>query len=344
MKQLQKMIWYPSIHFIEKREESMRMNSMLCAALASLVVGGSALAQDWRGWNIHPEGYPNSAALDQFAADVSAATGLDLQNFHGGVLGSQPDAIEQVRNGALAYGNFNLGPMGPIIPTTNVVSLPFIFSSVDHMHKAMDGEVGKVFEEAMSKEGLVPLAWYDSGSRSFYNSKRPITSPSDVEGLKLRVMNNDLFVDMVAQLGGNATPMAFGEVYQSLKTGVIDGAENNYPSYESTGHFEVAGYYSITDHLIIPECLCVATSVWETLDAETKDAVRIAARNSAETQRELWAKRELESRAKVEAAGSKVNEVKDKAAFQAKMGPVYKAFVTANPDFEPVIEAIRAVK
>ena len=155
-------------------------------------------------------------------------------------------------------------------------------------------------------------------------------------------MNNDLFVDMIAQLGGNATPMAFGEVYQSLKTGVIDGAENNYPSYESTGHFEVAGFYSISQHLIIPECLCVSTAAWEALDAETQAAVRTAARNSAETQRELWAAREAESRAKVEAGGVKINEVEDKVAFQDLMGPVYEGFIAANPDLAPVIDAIRA--
>lgn len=322
----------------------MEFKTIIAVAAVSFALPAAALAQDWRGWNIHPAGYPNSVALDQFVDEVNANTDIDIEIFHGGVLGSQPDAIEQVRNGALAFGNFNLGPMGPIIATTNVVSLPFIFSGVDHMHAAMDGEVGVIFEEAMAKEGLIPLAWYDSGSRSFYNSKRPITSPADVEGLKLRVMNNDLFVDMVAQLGGNATPMAFAEVYQSLKTGVIDGAENNYPSYESTGHYEVAGFYSITDHLIIPECLCVATSVWEDLDNATKDAVRAAARSSAETQRQLWIEREKDSRAKVEAAGSKVNEVENKIAFQEKMMPVYEGFIEKYPDLATVIEAIQAAK
>lgn len=320
----------------------MNIKSIIGATIIAALVPLSAIAQDWRGWNIHPEGYPNSVAIDEFVAAVNETTDLNLQVFHGGVLGSQPDAIEQVRNNALEFGQFNMGPMGPIIPTTNVLSLPFIFSSVDHMHKAMDGEVGEIFAAAMEKEGLVPLAWYDSGSRSFYNSKRPIMSPSDVEGLKLRVMNNDLFVDMVAQLGGNATPMAFSEVYQSLKTGVIDGAENNYPSYESTGHYEVAGFYSITDHLIIPECLCVSTESWNALDDATKEAVRTAARASATTQRELWATREKESLAKVEAGGATVNEVENKVAFQEKMAPVYESFIAANPDLSSVIEAIQA--
>ena len=320
----------------------MKLKHLFTASTLALALPLAAAAQDWRGWNIHPEGYPNTVAIDQFVAQVNETTDLNLTPFHGGVLGDQPDAIEQVRNGALEFGQFNMGPMGPIIPTTNVLSLPFIFSGVDHMHKAMDGDVGQIFADAMEPAGIIPLAWYDSGSRSFYNSVRPITAPEDVAGLKLRVMNNELFVDMVAQLGGNATPMAFGEVYQSLQTGVIDGAENNYPSYESTGHFEVAGFYSITDHLIIPECLCVSAEAWNALDADTQEKVRAAAVASAATQRELWAVREQESRAKVEAAGAKVNEVTNKTAFQEKMAPVYEKFLADNPDLAPVIEAIQA--
>lgn len=319
----------------------MIMKTLIGTTTGTILLASAVVAEEWRGWNIHTEGYPNTVALDQFAAELAETTDINLTIFHGGVLGTQPDAIEQVRNGGLQIGQFNLGPMGPIIPATNVVSLPFVFNSVEHMHRAMDGDVGAIFEVAMAAEGLVPLAWYDSGSRSFYNSKRPIMTPSDVEGLKIRVMNNDLFVDMVAQLGGNATPMAFGEVYQSLQTGVIDGAENNYPSYESTGHFEVAGYYSITEHLIIPECLCVATSVWQELDTETQEAVRAAARNSATTQRELWAAREAESLANVQAAGAQINAVENKVAFQELMVPVYEGFVEANPELASIIEAIQ---
>ncbi len=322
----------------------MKISSVVATAVVALTIPVAALAEDWRGWNIHVEGYPNTVALDQFAAELAETTDINLQMFHGGVLGSQPDAIEQVRNGGIAVGQFNLGPMGPIIPATNVVSLPFIFNDVGHMFRAMDGDVGKIFEEAMAAEGVVPLAWYDAGARSFYNSERPIMTPADVDGLKVRVMNNDLFVDMIAQLGGNATPMAFGEVYQSLKTGVIDGAENNYPSYESTGHFEVAGFYSISQHLIIPECLCVSTAAWEALDADTQAAVRTAAQNSAETQRQLWLEREADSRAKVEAAGVKINEVENKAAFQELMAPVYEGFVASNPDLASVIDAIKNTK
>jgi tripartite ATP-independent transporter DctP family solute receptor len=224
------------------------------AATATLLLAGSAQAAEWRGWNIHVPDYPVSLGMDQFTAEIAEKSGgrLEAKSYHNGVLGSQPDAIEQMRLGSIDYAVFNLGPMGQVIPATNVVSLPFIFKNLDHMHRVLDGPVGEQLSAAMAEKGIVALAWYDSGARSFYNSKHPISTPDDVKGMKVRVMNNDLFVDMIASMGGNATPMAFSEVYSSIKTGVVDGAENNWPSYESTAHYEVAGYYSSTEHLIIP--------------------------------------------------------------------------------------------
>lgn len=318
----------------------------LTGVLASVMMSTGALAVEWRGWNIHVEGFPNTIAMEQFAAEVTETTEgrVTATVFNGGVLGSQPDAIEQTRNGALDFANFNMGPMGPIVPTTNVLSLPFLFTGEDQMHTVMDGPIGKEFSDSMEEFGLVGLAWFDSGSRSFYNSVRPINEPADVEGLKIRVMNNDLYVDMIGELGGNATPMAFAEVFQSLQTGVIDGAENNYPSFESTNHYEVAGFYSITEHLIIPECICISASSWAELSEEDQELVQAAATRAAITQRELWAARSDASRELVEAAGVEVNEVVDKGAFQAAMAPVYAGFLEKNPSLADLIERIQATK
>ncbi len=316
--------------------------ALLTAGLAALP--GSAQAE-WRGWNIHVPDYPVSLGMDQFTAEIAEKSGGKLtgKTYHSGVLGSQPDAIEQMRLGSIDYAVFNLGPMGQVIPATNVVSLPFIFKGMDHMHRVLDGPVGEQLSNAMAEKGIVALAWYDSGARSFYNSKKPIQTPDDVKGMKVRVMNNDLFVNMVDSMGGNATPMAFSEVYSSIKTGVVDGAENNWPSYESTGHYEVAGYYSSTEHLIIPECFCVSKALWDGLSDGDKEIVKTAARRSAETQRELWAKRSSASRDKVIAAGVKFNEIADKAPFQAAMKPVYDKFIAENPDLEGLVKAIQAV-
>lgn len=319
--------------------------SLICAA-ALAVIGVTAHAADWRGWNIHVDGYPNTVAMDKFAELLADKTGgeITLQMFHGGTLGSQPDAVEQVRAGALEIGNFNLGPIGPIVAEANVVSLPFVFKDVPHMFRVLDSEGGAAIAAGMAAKGLTPLAWYDAGARSFYNGEKAINTPADVQGMKVRVMNNDLFTGMIAQLGGNPSPMAFAEVYQALKTGVVDGAENNWPSYESTGHFEVAGFYSLSQHLIIPECICVNTDTFNALSPEMQAAVTEAARESAMLQRELWAARELASREAVEAGGVVVNEIADKAPFQDAMGPVYEAYFETNPNLRPLVELIQATE
>lgn len=311
-----------------------------CLALAAT----TASAAELRGWNIHVEDYPVSIAMESFMADVAAKTGNEITGkiFHNGVLGSQPDAIEQIRLGVIDFGEFSLGPMGQSIPETNVVSLPFIFKSIPQMYELMDGAVGEAIGEGMIAKGIVPLGWYDAGARSFYNSVRPINTPADVEGLKVRVMSNDLFVGMVESMNGNATPMAFGEVYQSIKTGVVDGAENNPPSYESTNHFEVAQFYSLTEHLIIPECLCMSLKTWEKMTPEQQAILKEAGQTSANLQRELWQAREAASMDKVQAGGTTVNLIADKGPFQAAMTPVYDQFLAANPNLVGLVDMIRS--
>ena len=319
---------------------------LIGTAAAVALLSGAATAEQWRGWNIHVEGYPNTVAMDKFAELVEEKTGgeITLQMFHGGTLGSQPDAIEQVRLGALEIGNFNLGPIGPIAPEANVVSLPFIFKDVPHMFRVLEGDAGQMIADGMAAKGLTPLAWYDAGARSFYNGTKSINTPEDVVGMKVRVMNNDLYSGMISELGGNPSPMAFSEVYQSLKTGVVDGAENNWPSYESTGHYEVAGYYSLSQHLIIPECVCVNTDSYNALSDDMKTALKEAAMESAVLQRELWAAREAASRETVEAAGAITNEIADKSGFQAAMAPVYEGYLEANPTLRPLVEMIQATE
>jgi tripartite ATP-independent transporter DctP family solute receptor len=322
------------------------LKKTVCMAAVAAFAAGlsvSANAAEWRGWNIHKPDYPNTVAMDKFADLLKEKSGgkMTLKMYHSGTLGSQPDAIEQVRIGGLEIGNFNLGPIGPVAAEANVVSLPFVFRDMDHMHRSLDGEAGDQISAGMAKKGLVALAWYDSGARSFYNSKKPIMKPADVEGMKVRVMNNDLYSGMITALKGNPSPMAFSEVYQSLKTGVVDGAENNWPSYESTGHFEVAGFYSLSQHLIIPECVCINAKVYDGLSDGDKKIVKDAARESAVLQRDLWAKRAKSSREKVMAAGVKFNEIPDKAAFQTAMQPVYDKYLADNPDIKPLVYLIK---
>jgi tripartite ATP-independent transporter DctP family solute receptor len=310
-----------------------------------MIVGFSVSVQaaEWKGWNIHVEGYPNTIALDKFAALLNEKSGgkMKLKMYHAGTLGSQPDAIEQVRLGGLEVANFSLGPLGPVVPEANVVSLPFIFKDPDHAFRVLEGKAGDMINEGMAKKGLVSLAWYDGGARSFYNSKKPIKTPADVAGMKVRVMNNDLYSGMISALGGNPSPMAFSEVYQSLKTGVVDGAENNWPSYESTGHYEVAKYYSLSQHLIIPETLCINAAVWNKLSADEQKILKEAAQESALLQRKLWKERSKASEEKVLAGGAVFNTIPDKSAFQDAMKPVYEKFLAENPDLRPLVEMIQ---
>ncbi len=325
------------------------MNCLRKVVVSTVVVGiaagfaVSAQAKEWRGWNIHVAGYPNTIAMDKFAELLDQKSGgkMTLKMYHSGTLGSQPDAIEQVRIGGIQIANFNMGPIGPIVPEANVVSLPFIFKNTDHMWRVLDGKAGAMINAGLEKKGLISLAWYDAGSRSFYNSKKPIQTPADVKGMKVRVMNNDLYSGMISALGGNPSPMAFSEVYQSLKTGVVDGAENNWPSYESTGHYEVAGFHSNSQHLIIPEILAINADVYNALSDGEKKILKEAAEESAVLQRELWIKREKASQEKVMAGGVKANEIPDKSAFQAAMVPVYTKYLGDNPALKPLVELIQ---
>ena len=321
-------------------------NFVLLMVAVALIAGFSVSVQakEWKGWNIHVAGYPNTIGMDKFAELLKQKSGgkMTLKMYHAGTLGSQPDAIEQVRIGGLEIGNFNMGPIGPIVPEANVVSLPFIFKDVDHMWRVLDGEAGKMMEAGLAKKGLVTLAWYDAGARSFYNSKKPVKAPADVVGMKVRVMNNDLYSGMIKALGGNPSPMAFAEVYQSLKTGVVDGAENNWPSYESTGHYEVAQFYSMSQHLIIPEIVCINADVWKTLSPQDQKILKEAAQESAVLQRKLWKEREKASEKKVMAGGVKFNEIPDKSGFQAAMKPVYDKYLADNPGLKPLVELIQS--
>jgi tripartite ATP-independent transporter DctP family solute receptor len=327
----------------DEMNEFKRITCMVAAIALIVGFSVSVQAKEWKGWNIHAEGYPNTVAMDEFAKLLEKKSGgkMQLKMYHAGTLGSQPDAIEQVRMGGLEIANFSLGPLGPIVPEANVVSLPFIFNSTDHAWRALEGKAGEIIKAGLAEKGLISLAWFDGGARSFYNAKKPIKTPADVTGMKIRVMNNDLYSGMISALGGNPSPMAFSEVYQSLKTGVVDGAENNWPSYESTGHFEVAKYYSISQHLIIPEILAINASVYKSLPPDMQKILKETAQESALLQRKLWKERSMASEEKVIAGGAVVNPIPDKSGFQAAMKPIYDKFLTENPNLRPLVEMIQ---
>ncbi|WP_417769043.1 TRAP transporter substrate-binding protein [Stappia sp.] len=307
----------------------------LTAAVALLAASAlSAQAADTvlRSSDTHPDGYPTVEAVKHMGKLLEERTNgrLGIEVFHSAQLGQEKDTIEQTQFGVIDMNRVSLGPFNNIIEETQIPSLPYIFRSVEHMHKVMDGPVGEEILAAFADHDLIGLAFYDGGSRSFYNSQKPITSMDDLSGMKFRVMQSDLFVDMVSALGANATPMPYGEVYSSIQTGVIDGAENNWPSFESSGHFEVAKYYTLDQHLIVPEVLVMSKKSWEKLSAEDQAIVRQAAKDSVPHMRKLWAEREAASEAKVREAGVEIITDIDKTPFIEAMKPVYEKYVTSD--------------
>jgi tripartite ATP-independent transporter DctP family solute receptor len=326
---------------------SLRLPALLGAGaiVAYLATGAVASAQEQlRGWNIHTPGYPVSEGMEEFARLVEERTDgrYQLQVFHSGELGDQPAAIEQLQFGAIDFAVFNLVPLNPVVPETMVPCLPFIFTSSEQMYEVMDGEIGDEIAEAMAEQGIHGLAWYASGARSFYTRDTPIHGPGDIQGRAIRVQSSDLFLRMIEVMGGNPSVIAFGELYTAIQTGVVDGAENNWPSYEDTGHYEVAPYYTVNEHTIVPETLAVSADLWNRLSEEDREIFREAARESALLQRDLWHEREAESRRIVEEAGVTIiegDEV-DKQGFQDAMAPVYDEFAS-EPHMAELVRRIQ---
>jgi tripartite ATP-independent transporter DctP family solute receptor len=313
--------------------------------LAATLLAGTASAQTvLRSSDTHPDGYPTVEAVKYFGELVKERTAgrYTVELYHSAQLGEEKDTIEQVRSGVIDLNRVSMAPFNGLIPETTVPSLPYIFRSEDHMHKVMDGAVGDQIAAAFEQVGLVLLAFYDGGARSFYNSKKPINSVADLAGMKFRVIQSDIFVDMVAALGANATPMPYGEVYSAIETGVIDGAENNFPSYDTAKHAEVAKFYSLDEHTMVPEAFVMAKSSWDKLTPEDQAIFKAAAKESVAKQRELWAAKVKESRAKVEAAGSQIT-TPDKQPFIDAMGPVYEKHVK-DDKLKAMVEAIKAVQ
>lgn len=305
----------------------------LIASGAALAVAGCGRKE--RALNsadAHASDYPTVQGVQAMADMIAERSGgrLSMKIFAGGQLGSERDTLELTVFGALDLNRVNLAPLNSIASETVVPALPFLFNSIGHMRRALDGAPGQAILDSLEPHGLVGLCFYDSGARSFYNTRGPIMEPSDLRGLKIRVPNSDVYVSMVGALGANATPMSFGEVYQGLVQGVIDGAENNWPSYEATRHFEAARYYSLSRHVMAPEALVMSKRSWDRLSPDDQDLFRQAARDSVPVMRALWDARVDASRQRVLDAGIQANEIPDIGAFSERMSDVWDRYVTTD--------------
>lgn len=317
-----------------------KLNAVLAAA-ALVALTPLAQAVDFRSADIHnSDDYPTVAAVRHMGQLLEQRSGgrHKIKVFNKGALGTEKETIDQLKIGALEMARVNISPMNGICQKTLVPTMPFLFSSIEHMRRTLDGVVGEEILKSCEDQGFVGLAFYDSGARSLY-AKKPIRTVADVKGMKVRVQQSDLWVALVGAMGGNATPMPFGEVYTGLKTGLIDAAENNIPSYDSVKHFESAKYYSKTEHSMAPEMLLMSKIVWDKLPKADQDLVRAAARESVAFQRRKWDEQEAKSLASVKAGGAEIIEV-DKKSFQAVMGPVYDKFMT-TPDLKRLVKSVQ---
>ncbi|PIT78621.1 C4-dicarboxylate ABC transporter [Limnohabitans sp. B9-3] len=316
----------------------------LVATAAASMFAMAANATEFRSSDIHPDDYPTVQAVRHMGEELSKATGgkHSIKVFSKSALGNEKDTIEQTKLGAIAMTRVNVAPMNNICPATMVPTMPFLFRSTEHMRKVLDGAIGEEILKDCEAQGFVGLAFYDSGARSIYTVKKPIKTLADAKGLKVRVQQSDLWVSLLEAMGANATPMPYGEVYTALKTGLVDAAENNYPSYESSRHFEVAKYYNKTEHSMAPEILLFSKKVWDTLPAEEQKQIRAAAKESVTYMRKLWDDREVKSLAIVKAGGAEIVDV-DKASFQNAMKPVYDKFLK-DPKLQDMVKRINAVR
>ncbi|MEM8490778.1 MAG: TRAP transporter substrate-binding protein [Pseudomonadota bacterium] len=322
------------------RRRSFLLAPLLLAACAERKGARPLFAADSQ-----PENYPTTQGLYAIDRILSERTDgeMRVRVYPGGQLGAEKDTLEIAVFGGLDLTRVNLGPLTSIIPEMSVLALPFLFKSIAHARATFDGAVGRRLLDAMLPYGLRGMCFYDSGARSFYNTVRAIHSPDDMAGMKIRVTNSDIYVAMVEALGASPTPIPFGEVYQALIQGVVDGAENNYPSYESTRHYEAATHYSLTRHVMAPEVLVASRRSWEKMTAEEQEYLQAAASDSVPVMRSLWDVRVAQSKQRVLDHGVAIVDDIDQDAFASRMAPVWDRFVS-TPEKSVLVEDILATR
>src|SRR3984957_13693461 len=333
------------------REDTMQRRTVVLGALtlaasASLPRPGAAQQKlVLKTSDVHPAGYPTVVAVENLGKKLDQATNgrLSVQMFAAMQLGGEKEAIEQAQIGALAMARVSVGALGPVVDALNVFNLPFLFRNTAHMQKVIDGAVGQELLDDVTndpKAGLVGLCWMDAGARSVYDTKHPIHTIADLKGLKIRVIGNPMFVDMMNALGGNGVAMGYDQVFSALQTGVIDGAENNPPSFVFDNHYQAAKYYTLTEHLIVPEIVVFSRKSWDTLSKDDQAVLKKLGREAQLEERDLWNKYEASAMEKAKAAGNEIIEVADKKPFQDAVKPVWDKY---GPKYAAMTKRIQDV-
>ncbi len=318
---------------------------VIVVALFLAAVATSAVAREFRAADTQNEDYPTVQALRYMGRLIAERSGgrHQIRIFHSRQLGEEKETIEQTRAGAIDINRINVALIGNFVPAINVLAMPFLFRSIEHLQKVLDGPIGNEILNSFEPYGFVGLAFYDSGARSIYNSVRPVRSIADIKGLRLRVQQSQLMSDMIRALGAEPIELPYGQVLTGLATKLIDGAENNWPSFVTTDHYKYAGYYTLTEHSMSPEVLVMSRKAWESLSAEDQKIFREAALRSSHFMHEKWKDLEEQSRRRAEAAGVTIVTDFDRKPFEVAMAGIY-AKAQHDPAAAALIERIRKVE
>lgn len=266
---------------------------------------------------------------------------LLIKIFPDGQLGSERETLELLQIGSVAITKVSAANLSNFVPEYHVLGIPYLFRNKEHQFSVLEGEVGKYILEKGSEFWLRGLCYYDAGSRSFYTSNKAIRTPEDLKGLKIRVMNNQMSINMVNALGGSATPMSYGELYTAIQQGVVDGAENNPPSFVSSNHYEVSKYYTLDQHSSVPDVLVIGTKYWNSLTAEEQQWVQEAADESSQAQKVFWNESVEESMQIAKEAGVEII-IPEKSLFAEKTKSVLEEFEKEFPELSVLVEKIKA--
>ena len=320
-----------------------RIHVLYCA-LAILLVAPAG-AREFRAADTQVADYPTVQALEYMGRLIAERTGgrHSIRIFHSRQLGEEKETIEQTRVGAIDLNRTNVAPIGSFVPSANVLALPFLFRSADHLYHVLDGPIGDEILASFQPYGFIGLTFYDSGARSIYNSVRPVRTLSDMKGLRIRVQQSDLMAEMIKSLGGVPVELPYGQVETAITTKLVDGAENNWPSYVTTNHYKVAHFYTLTEHTMSPEVLVMSLKAWQSLSDKDKKIFRDAAHDSNIFMRQRWNALEQRSRQQAQQAGNVIISDFDRQPFEAAMSGVY-AKVTADPALRQLIDRIRQVQ
>ncbi len=322
-------------------------NCCLAGVVFAAMAGFSpaAAAREFRVADTQVVDYPTVQALMYMAREVEQKTGgrHRITVFHSRQLGEEKDTIEQTRVGAIDLNRTNVAPIGSMVPMANVLALPFLFRSFNHLHHVLDHSIGEEVLASFRQAGFVGLAYYDSGARSIYNSVRLVRTLADMKGLRIRVQQSDLMFNMIKALGAEPVELPYGQVLTGLNTKLIDGAENNWPSYVTTNHYKVAQNYTLTEHTMGPEVLIMSLRAWESLSADDQTIFLDAARKSSEFMRNIWLGLEARSRRQARDAGTVIVDNFDRKPFEQAMSAVIETALT-DPGARQLAERIRQVQ